>query len=163
VREGDWQVREAELLAEIQSVRETMAQMAGAHAQAQEELRHRLGEELHVRLVSHINCHFQTLLDQLEESLCHVLTPFLSERARIRAISDLAEQIDSELRQSEQPVLEFRVPSPLHGALSGLGEKLGVSMTMSEAEVIEVIMADRRLRFQELSANWCAVIAGEDQ
>lgn len=141
-----------ELRARLAEAEETIATLRAEHARAGEELRQQLGEALAERIGAEIARGFDGLLSQLEGALTQVLTPFLSQAARDRAVTELKALLQRELASAAEPVVELRAPAELHEMLSTLNVKL------IEAEAVEIVFAGERQRFEELSARWCAMI-----
>jgi hypothetical protein len=161
-REIDFKDRELELLLALRQAEERLNSAAETHAEAESRLRQTLGAELGDRLVSEIGSALESLLATLEDCLFQVLVPFLSERARTRAASDLVDLIRDELRKADLPVLEIRAPSILHGALNVMGEKAAVSVKLVEADVTEIVFSTHPLQFEDLSSRWCKSIEGKE-
>lgn len=152
----------AELLASLARAEERIAEQARLHASREQELLLRLGEEAGAKLAAEISRAFDDLLAMLEDSLAQVLRPFLAIEAQRRAVTDLLTLIRRELQAAESATLEIRAPAALHEGLSSLAGDYALSITFTESETIEVVLAAQRMRFEELSAGWCAAIHGRD-
>ena len=145
-----------ELRAKLAEAEETIATLQAEHARAEEELRQRLGEALAERIGVEIGRGLDGLLSQLEGALTQVLTPFLSQAARDRAVTELKALLQRELASAAEPVVELRAPAELHEMLSTL------NVGLVQAETVEIVFAGERQRFEELSARWCAMIEGRE-
>jgi hypothetical protein len=163
VTESEAPSREEELLAALEQAEDRLAKLIQSQAREVEELQNRLGHELNKHVEAEVARAFGDILGMLEESLTQVLMPFLAGEARMRANSDLMEMIRRELRETHEAVLDIRAPASVHEALAGLREQTGVSITVSESETVEIILATQRSRFEELSSQWCAAIMGAER
>lgn len=152
---------EAELVSALEAAEERLSQMAAKHIEEENNLQVRLNRELSDRLAADIARVFQELLSTLEESLSHVLTPFLHKSVRERAISKLLDMVRHELANRNTPVLEIRVPPDLDDIFTDLAEEFGIAVTRSRAGTVEVLLTEQRLQFRHLVAQWCAEIEGD--
>lgn len=155
--------REEQLLASLREAEERLEQQLLAHGARERELEIQLGEDLCRRLQSGIAKATETLLGLLEESLADALGPFLQEQAVNRSVAELGELVRRELQQADTPVLEIRAPSSLHDALRPLADEAGVSMIVTESDLVEVVLAAERRRFEDLSSRWLDAIKGRLQ
>lgn len=80
-----------------------------------------------------------------------------------RSVAELGELVRRELQQADTPVLEIRAPSSLHDALRPLADEAGVSMIVTESDLVEVVLAAERRRFEDLSSRWLDAIKGRLQ
>ncbi len=143
-----------------QRAEEQLNEARRLHADAERQLRQELGQELTDRIVEEIGEAIEELLSIIEESLYRVLLPFLGDQAGTRAVGELLALVQAELRRVELPVLEIRAPSELHCVLDAVRGG-NVSVGLVEADVIEIVLATHRLRFEELSLQWRNSIEGK--
>jgi hypothetical protein len=150
------------LRAALRRTEDQLEELSRAHAERERELMNRLGDELSRHIASEVDRAFDSALGMLEDSLCQALLPFLGEQARVRAVSGLRDLIEQELQQAGSPALEIRAPAELHDALAGLRERSGLLLTVTDCQTIEVVFSTERLRFEELSSRWLAIIQGNE-
>jgi hypothetical protein len=153
---------EETLRAALRRAEEQLEKLSLVHAERERKLMDRLGEELAGHIASEIDRAFGSALGTLEESVCQALSPFLGEQARVQAVRELRNLIEQELLRADSPALEIRVPAELYDALAGVQESTGVSLTVTDCQTVEVAFAAERLRFEELSSRWLAIIQGRE-
>lgn len=146
--------REEELLAALRRVEIQLEECKRANTEKESQLRQQLGQELTDRLILEFDVALGELRQTIEDTLCQVLLPFLSDQARIRAVSNLFDLMRDELKRVDLPVIEIRAPVELHSALEKLSEYKEIAVTLTAADAIEIVYATHRSRFEELSSEW---------
>lgn len=134
-------------------------EQAGADSLAREQdLTERLGLMAVQRLSEEMKAGLVTLQRAIEDAVVDVLLPFLGAAACRRASDDLLALVRQAIDDMAEPVVELRVPGPLLDACRQTIEAASLPACLAEGDEIELVFADRSLRFEELSRQWRALL-----
>jgi hypothetical protein len=152
--------REEELLAALRESERKFLEQKALYADLEQTMSNRLGGEITRQLQTDVERCFQQILLGLEEALSQILVPFLMEEVRRKTITELADLVRRELGDPDAPVINVRAPLELHDALARMSEQSSIALNLTESDEIEIAIGAQRVRFEQLSAQWLAVIEG---